>query len=225
MSRSSLDNDLKLISEKLIALGDMTESALKRALTALKEYDFDAANDVIRGDAEVNRKRYELETEVMITIATQSPAARDLRFLASSLAVCSELERIADYAKRISKVQTRSKELGSPSFVAAAYEMGKVVRSMLQRAVRSFIATDAETARRIIPEDDICDAMYENIYADLMKKIAKNSRNVEYINNLLWIIHSLERAGDRVTNICERAVYVKNGAFDRVVTPDAHLSI
>jgi phosphate transport system protein len=213
MSRKSLDYEMQTIRDDLLILSSMVENAICQSVTALREQDLEKARQIMTNDRSINKKRYEIEAAVMVVIATQSPVTRDLRFLSSALAVCSELERIGDYAKTISKVNLRVKESGAPRFLSDSYQMGVAVMDILHRAMTAFILMDAESARRIIPEDDVCDALYQKIYNDLMNSLHKNPRDMEYVNYFLWVAHNLERAGDRVTNICERAIYVQTGEF------------
>jgi phosphate transport system protein len=211
MSRKILDYELQTICDDLLILSSMVETALCDSVTSVKEYNKEISQMVMMNDAHINKKRYAIEAEIVVVIATQSPVTRDLRFLSSALTVCSELERIGDYAKTVAKVNLRLQEIGVPRLLSTAYNMGSATMDMLHRAMTAFVLADAGTARRIIPEDDNCDGMYQQIYAELMKFIVKDVRNAEYVNNFLWIAHNLERAGDRVTNICERAIYIETG--------------
>lgn len=211
MSRKSLDHEIQTIRDDLLILSSMVETALCDSVTAVKEYDMSKSQLVMKNDSRINKKRYVIESEIVVVIATQSPVTRDLRFLSSALAICSELERIGDYAKTVAKVNLRLQEIGVPRLLGAAYNMGSATTDMLHRAMTAFVLADAEAARKIIPEDDNCDGMYQQIYAELMAFVVKDARNVEYVNNFLWIAHNLERAGDRVTNICERAIYIETG--------------
>jgi phosphate transport system protein len=211
MTRISLDYEIQTICDDLLILGSMVENAMLQAVTALRDHDIEKSKQVIHNDHLINKKRYETETEVMITIATQSPVANDLRFLSSSLAICSELERIGDYAKTISKVNIRLGEYGTPNIFALSHKLGCVVVDLLHKAMMSFVLLDAESAAKIIPKDDLCDSIYQKIYSELISFFVKDARNIEYVNNLIWMAHNLERAGDRVTNICERTIYVTTG--------------
>lgn len=211
MIRKTLDYELQTIRDDLLILSSMAESALCNSVTALKGQDVEQARRVIKNDWLINRKRHEIEMDIMVVIATQSPVTRNLRFLSSTLAVCSELKRISDYATTISRMNLQLREFGSPRLLASSYQMGIMVTDILHRAMTAFILTDAEAARQIIPEDDRCDAVYQNIYAELMDTLGKDPCNMEFVNHFLRVAHNLERAGDRVTNICERAIYVETG--------------
>lgn len=214
MLRKNLDDEIRNIRDDLLILSSMVETALCQSVTAMKNYDMAKLHLIIKDDKLIGQKRYEIEADIMVTIATQSPIARDLRFLSSALAICSELERIGDYAKTVAKVNLRLEEIGVPRLLTIVYNMGTTTTDMLHRAMTAFALADGESAKKIIPEDDKCDSMYQQLYAELMSFIIKDARNVEYVNNFLWIAHNLERAGDRVTNICERAIYIETGELD-----------
>ncbi len=214
MTRKNLDYELQTIREDLLILSSMVENALRESASILLEYNLEKCQKIITNDALINQKRYELEAEIVATIAKQSPVTRDLRLLSSTMTICSELERIGDYAKSVAKSKLRLQEVDIPRINGIACNMGLTAMDMLHRAMTAFVIGDIQTAKRIIPEDDKCDGMYEQVYSELMKLVSKDLRNVNYVNIFLSIAHSLERAGDRVTNICERTIYVETGELD-----------
>lgn len=214
MLRLTLDQELQNISDDMLILGSMVEQALIASVVALKEHDMDKSRFVQEGDKRINFKRYQMEGEIIMVIATQSPLTRDLRFLASAMNVCTELERIGDYAKAIARANLLSGGVNIPSPLVIAHKMGIKAVDMLHRAMSAFIEVNAEAARKIIYEDDIVDGMYNQLYNSCMDRVIEDPRNTDRINYLLWAAHSLERSADRVVNICERAVYVKTGFFE-----------
>ena len=101
-----------------------------------------------------------------------------------------------------------------PLPLVAAYKMGITSADMLHRSMTTYIEVNAETARKIIYEDDVVDGMYVQLYNLCMDRVIEDPRNTDRINYLLWVAHNLERSADRVTNICERTIYVKTGFFE-----------
>jgi phosphate transport system protein len=192
----------------------MVEQALVASIVALKDHDMEKSRFVQEGDKRINRKRYELEGQIITAIATQSPLTRDLRFLASSMNICTELERIGDYAKAIANANLLSGGVSMPIPLLIAHKMGMKAADMLHRAMTVFIEANADAARKIIYEDDIVDGMYVQLYNACMDRVIEDPRNTDRINYLIWTAHNLERSADRVTNICERAIYVKTGFFE-----------
>ncbi len=214
MPRLTLDQELQNISDDLLILGSMVEQALVISVVALKEHDMDKSRFVQDGDKRINLKRYELEGQIIIAVATQSPLTRDLRFLASSMNICTELERIGDYAKAIANANLLSGGINMPFPLVTAQKMGMKAADMLHRAMTAFIEANAETARKIIYEDDVVDGMYVQLYNACIERVIDDPRNTDRVNYLLWAAHNLERSADRVTNICERAIYVRTGFFE-----------
>ena len=147
----------------------------------------------------------------MVIIATQQPMAHDLRLLASYFEVISELERMGDYAKGIGIINVR---MGDQTLLKPLVDIPRMAQKgadMLRRALLAFVNEDAETARGIPAEDDDVDALYDQIYRELMTYIMADPKNIERANWLLWIAHNLERFSDRVTNICERTIFIVTG--------------
>jgi phosphate transport system protein len=173
---------------------------------------------------QINDKRFEMEGQIVAVIAIQSPVSSDLRFLASALSICTELERIGDYAKTIARISLMAEGIIIiPRFLNTIYDMGVKTSDMLHRSMTAFIQTNAPSAIRIISDDDMIDAMYANLYCDLMEFVARDAYNVERVNSLLWVGHNLERAADRVTNICERTIYVETGELGDMMPSYPHL--
>jgi phosphate transport system protein len=168
---------------------------------------------VIDGDALINQKRFELENRVMILIATQQPMARDLRVIASILEVISELERMGDYAKGIGVINVR---MGTQPPLKPLIDiplMAEKGADMLHRALAAFVSENEDVARLIPQEDDDVDHLYEQVYRELMTYIIADPGSIERANLLLWAAHNLERFADRVSNICERTVFVVTGIY------------
>jgi phosphate transport system protein len=220
MPRKSLDKEIQIIRDDLLLLSSLVETALVESVSALKDYDMEKSRVVYDNDAQINAKRFDLEGQIIVTIATQSPVVFDLRFLASALNICTELERIGDYAKTIARINLMSEGISVPRFLNIIYDMGIKASDMLHRAMTAFIHTNVPSAIRIIAYDDTIDAMYYNLYSELMDFVIRGAHNTERVNHLLWVAHNLERAADRVTNICERIIYVETGELFEMESPN-----
>ncbi len=107
MVRKTFEMEIQQVKDDVLILGSMVEKALLDSVEALKKRDIKAAERLFLEDKEINKKRFEIENHLMILIATQQPMAHDLRLLASSLEIISELERMGDYAKGISNINIR----------------------------------------------------------------------------------------------------------------------
>jgi phosphate transport system protein len=215
MSRDIFHREMQEIRNELLLLGSMAEEAVIRSVEAFRDNDTERSRLVIANDAYINRKRYEIEISIIRLIATQQPAASDLRILAASLEICTELERIGDYAKGIANINIRAGGLGMPSILRRIYAMAEQAVDMLHRAITTFVEEDAETAGRIIREDDRIDECYTSLYHDAVNSVLENANNIERANYIIWAAHNLERLGDRATNICERVIFMTTGERPR----------
>jgi len=194
----------------------MVEQQILGSVEALKKRDVDASRRIQETDLQVNAKRYAIEEQVMVVIATQQPMAHDLRLLASILEVSGELERMGDYAKGIATVNIR---MGNQPLLKPLIDiprMAQIGADMLHRSLTAFIAEDVEAARIIPQEDDSVDQLYTQIYHELMMFVIQDPKTIERANWLLWVAHNLERVADRVTNICERTVFVATGEMKEI---------
>lgn len=221
MTRANLDNNLRHLLDEILELDSMVETATLQSIEALKNHDLELAKQIYAGDALINARRFELENDCMITIATQQPiVAHDLRLVASILEVVAELERMGDYAKGIAKICL---QIGSTPHVKPLVDiprMAEIAVSMLHRSVLAFVHFDAQAARQIPKEDDQVDALYKQVYRDLVSIMFSNPSTIDQANYLMWAAHNLERMADRVTNICERAIYVATGQMKEIDKSD-----
>jgi phosphate transport system protein len=223
--RETFDRHMKELLDQVLVLGSMVEEAIQQSVEALKKRDLSASQKIYLNDVKINQRRYRIENEALTLIATQQPMARDLRFLAAILEVITELERIGDYAKGISKINI----LLGDATVDAPYNdlqlMADRGLDMLHRALSAFINHDAETARVIPQEDDEIDALYNHIYHELITQMINYPESINQASHLMWAAHNLERMADRVTNICERIVFVSTGEIRELDHSDDELRV
>ncbi len=220
-SRDTFDRAQQKLLDQVLVLGSMVEQAVQSSLNALKQRDINAAQNIYNADLHVNEKRYQIETEAITLIATQQPMARDVRFLAAILEIITELERIGDYAKGICKINLLlSDEEIEPATFADLQRMADLGLDMLRRALDAFVKQDAAAARQIPSEDDQVDALYNHIYRNLINEMTASPTSIDRANHMMWAAHNLERMADRVTNICERIVYVATGQMKELDSSD-----
>lgn len=209
--RETFDRQLQQLLDELLVMGSMVEQAVIESVDSLKRRDLAASKKIYDADRYINEKRYEIENNCLTLIATQQPMARDLRFLAAILEIITELERIGDYAKGIARINIR---LGDEPLVKPLIDIPKMAEKgldMLRRSLQAFVHRDADAARLIPDEDDEIDELYNDIYRELLQIMLNDPRTVDRATYLLWAAHNLERLADRVTNICERIVFVVTG--------------
>ena len=221
MTRESLDHKLQMLADELKVMAGMVETATLGAVEALKNKDLVSAQQIYRADQLINARRFELENDCIITIATQQPiVARDLRRVASLLDVASEMERMGDYAKGIARICLL---IGDQPLIKPLIDIPRMANqtvSMLHRAVTAFIDTDVEAARQIPNEDDEIDALYNQVYRELVMIMLRDPSTIDQANHLMWAAHNLERMADRVTNICERTIYVATNEMREIDNSD-----
>jgi phosphate transport system protein len=213
MYRKTFAQEMQEVIDDILILGSMVEEIVMESVQALKDNDLNRSRKVLSDDLMINRKRYEIETSIMILMATQQPIARDLRTLTASLGVCTELERMADYAKGIAHINLRAEGLSMPFLLREIHSMAEKALDMLHRAMTTFVEEDAETAKNILQFDDMIDDCYAKLYADALNHVIEDPRNIERAHYVISVAHDLERLGDRVTNICERVVYMVTGEY------------
>ena len=209
--RKTFEMEIQSLKDELLLMGSMVEQQLLEAVQALKIRDVEASRRIYQADSKINAKRFGIEEQVMVIIATQQPMAHDLRLLASILEVSAELERMGDYAKGIATINIRMGDEAPLKPLIDIPRMAQKASDMLHRALTAFINEDAETARAIPDEDDEVDGLYTQVYRELMTYIMADPRSIDRANFLLWTAHNLERFADRVTNICERTVFIVTG--------------
>lgn len=220
MIRKTFESEIQQVKDEVILLGSMVEHAIIGSVEALKKRDLVAAEKIITEDKEINQKRFAIENQLMILIATQQPMAHDLRLLASTMEIISELERMGDYAKGIANINLRMGDEALLKPLIDIPRMAQIGTSMLHRSLSAFINEDVEVAKAIPVEDDEVDGLYNQIYRELMLIIIQDPKSIERANWLLWVAHNLERVADRVTNICERTIFIATGTFDEIKSSD-----
>jgi phosphate transport system protein len=223
MPRESFDKELQRLEDEILALGSMVENAIVESVDALKKRDLEESRRLIAYDRRINEKRFAIEAEALAVIAMQQPVAGDLRVLAAVLDIADELERIGDYAKGIAKINLRIGEGPMVKPLIDIPAMAEKARTALHQALEAFVNRDVELARALPREDDEIDDLYNQVYRELMTYVIADPRTIEQANFLLWAAHNLERAADRVTNICERVLFTATGELVEMDVEDAGL--
>jgi phosphate transport system protein len=221
MTRQTFDQELDRLQDEVLALGSMVEEAIVLSVETLKRRDFAASRRLIAGDRTINERRYAIEQETMTLIATHQPMASDMRLLAPILEIVTELERMGDYAKGIARINLM---IGGRSLVKPLIDlpiMAEKASYMLRSALDAFVQRDLERARSIPKMDDDVDALYNQVYRELISYILEDPTVIEQANQLMWSAHNLERTADRVTNLCERTVYAVTGELTELDTDEA----
>ncbi|HDN80269.1 MAG TPA: phosphate signaling complex protein PhoU [Chloroflexi bacterium] len=211
MVRTTFEAELGKLQRELLEMGKMVDKAISRSIEALKARDFEASKQIIADDFIINEKRFALEEKCLQLIATQQPMARDLRTIAAVMEIATELERMADHAKGIAKINIMIGDEPLLKPLIDVPRMADKAREMLQRALDAFVNRDLKEARSIPEEDDEVDGLYNQVYRELLLIMMQDPRTITQATYLLWVAHNLERIADRVSNICERVIFIITG--------------
>jgi phosphate transport system protein len=214
--RESFEKHIKELNEEAVEMSEMVANATSRSVKALANRDVEEATRIINDDLLVNKKRWQIEEKCINLIALQQPVATDLREIIAVLSIITELERMGDYAEGIAKIVLM---LGDEPLIRPLIftpKMAEKVVSMLKRSMQALVNRDADTANAICNEDDEVDKLYDEAYHDLLMRMIKDPTLVSKATPLIWAAHNLERSADRVTNICERIVFLVTGSMPQV---------
>jgi phosphate transport system protein len=211
--RNVFDQQLIEIRDNILRMGELVDGAIARSLQALRNQDQTLARQVIVDDTDINDLRFRVEEECLTTIATQQPAAGDLRVVITAMNIVNDLERMADHATGIAKTVIR---MGHDPLLKPLVDlprMADAAREMLHRGLDAFVHKDVEAARAVAAEDDEIDHLYKAIFDELLGIMARDPGSIQRGTYLLWCAHNLERMGDRVTNIAERVIFMMTGTM------------
>ncbi len=213
MPRDQFERELQELQSEMLEMASKVEKAIVDAVNILAYRDMDGARALIARDREINQQRFDIEAQCLVVVATQQPMASDLRIIAAILFIVNELERIGDYAKGIAKINLRIPPGPLLKPLLDLPRMAEITRDMLYRAMDAFVRRDVALARAIPRQDDQVDALFEHVNQELLQLIISDPGVTEQANLLMWAAHNLERAADRVTNLCERTLFTVTGEF------------
>ena len=213
-AREALDRDLREIKDRVLRMGGLVEEAIISALRALVEHDAVAAEAVIVNDRYINESQRAVSTLITTTIATQSPVARDLRFLLTLDHVSYELERMGDHAGSVAKQARKLAPYPPLLGYVDLPEMAELASRLVHGVLRALVDTDEAAARAVAAEDDKVDALYHRTFDEVLDLMRADPANVDRGARILFAAHYLERIGDRVTNIAEDVVFLATGEIE-----------
>jgi phosphate transport system protein len=216
MTRTIFDRQLTEVQEDMLVMAGMVETAIERGIEALRTRNVNLAHQIIADDLQINRRRYEAEEKCLELIATQQPLASDLRTIVSVLHITVDLERMGDHAEGIAKIALMLADEPPLKPYIDIPRMAQVGIDMLMGSMEAFKDRDPDRARAICNQDDEVDALYDQVYRELLTFMINDPRTIQRATYLIWVAHNLERIADRVTNICERVVYLVEGRIEEL---------
>ncbi|MFC2045539.1 phosphate signaling complex protein PhoU [Chloroflexota bacterium] len=214
--RTTFHKQLRGIQDDVLIMGSMVEKAINRSMEALVKRDLELARQIVNDDIKINEKRFNIEEKCIQLIATQQPMASDLRIIIGVLNVITELERIGDHAEGTAKIAVMIGDEPPLKPLIDLPRMAAKTEDMLHRCLDAFVQHDAEVARQIAEEDDEIDALYDQVFRELLTFMAEDQKTITRATRLIWVAHNLERSADRITNICERVVFTVTGKMEEI---------
>ncbi len=209
--RATFDREFDEVRGKLARMSELVDAAIDQSMQALSDKNIKLAETVISGDAEINKYRFQIEEDCLTLIATQQPAAADLREIIAILYMIVEMERMGDYAAGIAKTVILMEEEPLLKTFKKMFKMADISRQMLTDSMQAFTRRDPVWAKEIADRDQKIDKLYQAIFLRLIKIMAKDPDMVPRCTYLMWCAHNLERLADRVINISEQIIFMTTG--------------
>jgi phosphate transport system protein len=212
--RESLDLEMRDVKDGVLRMGSYVEEQILAALDAIVHRDAELARKVIASDGRVNEVQRAVTALVAMTIATQAPVARDLRFLLALDRVTYELERMGDHAGSVAK---QARKLAGVTTMVTYDEltpMATLAARQVRDVVLALVDIDEAKAREVAARDDEIDRLYHRLFEDVLEEMRTDPAKVDPGTRILFAAHYLERIGDRVTNIAEDVVFLATGEVE-----------
>lgn len=211
MANESLQSELEHVKEGILKMGRLLQDQIARAVKALVEKDMALAKEVIANDDMVDKMELDLEKKCLSLIALKQPMAGDLRLIGTVLRIIVDIERMADLAEDIAEIAV---ELHDQKYIKPLIDIPRMARlgqDMVDIALRAFIDQDVPLAMKLIPMEQEMDALYNQVFRELLSYMMQDQRNITQATALLLVAVHLERIGDHATNVGEMVVYVVEG--------------
>lgn len=205
------DKELTALKERLLYMGSMAQGMIRVAIKGLVERDEPILEEVFKNEEEVNHLQIEIDDMAMKLLALRQPMAIDLRFIAASIKINSELERIADQAVNV--CQNTQVLLKYPLLkpLIDIPRMAEIAQKMLNDSLEAFVNRDPDQAQVTLAEDDKLDSLKDQLFRELLTYMISDPSTIQRALCLILISRNLERIGDHATNICEDVIYMVQG--------------
>jgi phosphate transport system protein len=207
----AFESDLRLVREKLLAMGAKVEEQIAKSMRSLTDRDSDLGEQVKEGDIEVNRLEIDIDELCRKILALRQPAASDLRLITTALKIVTDLERIGDLAVNIAE---RAMDLNQAPPLAAYVDLPRLAelsQEQVKKSLDAFVRADPESAEEVLAADDHLDDLFVKIFNELLAFMMEDSRNIRRATSLVSICKHLERIGDHAVNVAEMVIYMVRG--------------
>lgn len=207
----SYDQQINLLTRKIIEMGGVVEQQLAAAIEALVNRDAELATRVIEQDDRVDELEEEIDTLAIRLFATRQPMGVDLRLIAMAMKVSNDLERIGDYAANIAKAAGRLARLPPVKPLYTIPRMAQIAQEMVKGVLDAYVERDAQKALAAWHRDDEVDEMYNSLFRELVTYMIEDPRHISACIDLMFVAKHIERIGDHSTNIAEKIHYMVHG--------------
>ncbi len=216
MDKKTENEELRKIQDEVLSMGNMVGKAIGRAVEALKKRELGSAHKIIADDAKVNQQRFSIEDKCIGLISAQQLPTDDLRVIVAILNIITELERIGDYAEGIAKITIMIGDQPPLKPLIDIPRMAEMTIEMIDKGLQSFVTRDEKLAKQVISMDSVVDGLYDQVFRELLTFMMADPKTINRATHLIWVAHNLERAADRATNICERAIFLITGKMEEI---------
>jgi phosphate transport system protein len=212
MPRADYQRQLDALRADVVEMGDHVLTRYEDALTVLETRDAELANGIIEGDDAINERYLDLEGDCIDLFALQQPVAGDLRFIASTFKILTDLERVGDLATNLAAHAADAERDRYPE--VDIRHIGERTASMVEDAIAAYRDGDPEAAREIAARDDDIDRLCATASRTVIEGLLRTdygdgaAARLEDASRLLLMIRDLERVGDHAVNVCARIVYM-----------------
>ncbi len=211
MVRKSFDDELSSLHHEVIRMGSAVEKQIDDCISALTNQNICLAERVIDNDDYIDKMEVDIEERCIKLIARQQPLATDLRTIFTGIKIVTDLERIADHAVDIAKITIKLKDEKYIKPLIDIPRMADIVQGMIKDGLDAYVRVDAKFAEDICKRDDEIDAIYEDVFRELLLIMIDDPKTINQATQFLFVCKFLERIADHVTNLCEWTIYIVTG--------------
>jgi len=211
MARESFQEQLCQLRNDILQMGNLVENAIAMTAVAMANQDLEMAQKVVMEDDNIDQLQLAIENRCLSLLALQQPMARDLRFIGTALKINTDLERMGDYARNISKIVLR---IGNEPLIKPLVDlprMAELAQQMVRENLTAFVQQDRVLALQAARHDRIINKLYKKTFTELVELMARDTKTITQSMYLLFIARYLERIGDHATNLSEWIIYMISG--------------
>jgi phosphate transport system protein len=209
----SYGEELQFLNDSIIQMGSLTESLLADSMNAITILDKEAVDRIVQSDKKINEYRAKIDTQIMTLLVKRAPMAIDLRITITALRISQDLERIGDLAKGNAKKMLPLPQNLSEDLLKSLKRLGTLVESQLNKSIDAYIKKSKDIAVEIIKLDSNVNELTYLSIKEILSFLSKDTKNLEYATNLLFVAKNLERAGDHINRIAENIYYLVEGDY------------